>query len=103
MLKAANFWTASMTMASSEMEKSILEYPLNSAASPAVMASPTVPEKARGADAALYRVTERAARGEIRDSMVEMNKIRLCVVETSAWVRATTTMTTTSVIAFAAE
>ena len=52
MLCATNIFTASRTLASSSMQKSILLYPLSSAASPAVKAVPTV-LKARGAAAPL--------------------------------------------------
>lgn len=80
MLCATKVRTASRTVASSSMEKSIFLYPLNSAASPAVKAVPTVlMGRTMVALVVVVETTLLAAVGKSRN-MVWYNGVYICVV-----------------------
>ena len=68
MLLAANCWTASMTILSSSIRNSMLEYPLSSAASAAVVTPVDKDRVAKGA--AADRAAVRETMGAILDNMM---------------------------------
>ena len=69
MLLAANCWTASMTILSSSIRKSMLLYPLSLAASAAVVMEPVDKALLAGATREVERAV-RATIGAILDNMV---------------------------------